>query len=120
MKADFKKAVAVAVAAGVLAAGSLAASPAAAGGYYGQGRGYGQAGYGWGHRGWGHQGWGHRHGGWGAPVAAGVLGALAVGAAVGASQYGYYGGYRPCYPANQPITDDWGNVIAYQRVQVCN
>ena len=121
MRADLKKAAAVTIA-GVLMLGSLAAaSPAAADGYYRHGWGYGHAGYGWGRPGWGYGGgWGghHRHGGWGAPVAAGLLGALAVGAAIGAAQPAY--GYNPCYLADQPITDDWGNVVAYRRVQVCN
>jgi hypothetical protein len=102
MRADLKKA-AVATIAGVLVLGSLgAASPAAAGGY--RGHGY----------------WGHRHhSGWGAPLAAGVLGALAVGAAIGAAQQPYYG-YGSCYPADQPVLDAWGNVVAYRRVQVCD
>lgn len=119
MNATFKKLVAAAAIAGGLAASSLgAATPAAADGrgwghgwgHGGHGWGYGRAGYGWG---------GHRHGGWGAPVAAGVLGALAVGAAIGAAQQPAYG-YNPCYLADQPITDDWGDVVAYRRVQVCN
>lgn len=119
MDAMFRKRAAVAAIAGVLAAGSISvATPAAADGYgWGHGRpAYGRPGWGP-HRGWG--GGGYRHGGWGAPVAAGVLGALALGAAAAAAQQPYYG-YRSCYPADQPVTDDWGNIVAYQRVQVCN
>jgi hypothetical protein len=129
MDARLKKFAAAALV-GVIVAGSIGvATPAAAGGYgWGHGGGYGgwHGGHGgWGHGGWGHGGWGHhRHGGWGAPVAAGILGGLALGAAAAASQpyYGYGGGYyaRSCYPADQPVVDDWGNVVGYRRVRVCN
>ena len=72
------------------------------------------AGWGWRHGG----GWGYR-GGWGAPVAAGLLGALAVGAiAAAASQPAYYGG--SCYPANRPVIDAWGNVVGYRPTRVCD
>lgn len=104
MNAIFKKLTAAATIASIVAVASLgAATPAAA--------------WGWGHGG----GWGfHRGGGWGGPVAAGVLGGLAVGAlATAASQPGYYGG-GPCYLTNRPVTDGWGNVVGYRRVEVCN
>jgi hypothetical protein len=130
MDARVKKFVAVAAIAGAIAAGSIgAATPAAADGW---GRGWGHHGGGWGGpgRGWGRPGWGGYHGGrgggWGAPVAAGVLGGLALGALAASSyQPNYYGGYGSydapsCYPARQPIVDDWGNVVAYRRVRVCN
>jgi hypothetical protein len=48
------------------------------------------------------------------------LGGLAVGAIAGAvGQPAYYGG-DPCYLANRPVTDAWGNIVGYRRVQVCN
>jgi hypothetical protein len=69
------------------------------------------------HGGWGGGGW-HRGGGWGAPAAAGVIGGLALGAiAAGAANGGYYGGGYGCV-ANQPVYDDWGNFVGYQRVRV--
>ncbi|MDB5569632.1 MAG: hypothetical protein JWN93_815 [Hyphomicrobiales bacterium] len=73
----------------------------------------------------------HHHRGWGAPVAAGVVGALALGAFAAAAaprgQYyapqGYYpaAGYDPvqCYVENQPAYDAWGQFAGYQRVRVC-
>lgn len=145
MDAKVKKFAAAAVA-GVIMAGSLGvATPAAAGGYgwghgggWGHGPGWGHGG-GWGRGGWGGPGWAYRHGGWGgprwgyrgggwgyrggwgAPVAAGLIGGLALGAAAAAS-HPYYGGYysRACYPADQPVYDDWGNFLGYRRVRVCN
>lgn len=67
-------------------------------------------------------GGGWRHGGgwgWGGPAAAGVIGGLALGAiaagAANAGGYGY-GGYG-CV-ANQPVYDNWGNFVGYQRVRV--
>ncbi len=72
------------------------------------------------------------HGGWGAPVAAGVIGALALGAFAAAAAprhhqtyapQGYYpvAGYdpAPCYIENQPAYDAWGQFVGYQRVRVC-
>jgi hypothetical protein len=83
--------------------------------------------------GWYGGGWG-----WGAPAIAAIgLGALAVGAvAAGAGSYPYYGGcngyYGSCgypaaygyaYPARfcvvrNPVYDDWGNFVGYQRMRV--
>ena len=112
-----RKLVAVAALAGAMAATPLVTTSASAdpwgrhGGYYGGG--YGQ-GYGHGHG---------RHGGyWGGAAAAGLLGGLALGAL--ASQGGYYGGspaygYGGCYIVRDPVTDDWGNIVYYQRVRVC-
>ncbi|HEY8066050.1 MAG TPA: hypothetical protein VIF40_15185 [Methylosinus sp.] len=128
MGARITKIAALAIA-GVVAATTIgAATPALANGW-GHHGGWGHGG-GWGRPGWGYgggYGWrgGHRGYGWGAPVAAGVLGALAVGAIAGAAaqpHYGYGGGYGygGCYPANQPVVDGWGNVVAYRRVQVCD
>lgn len=121
MKKQFFKSIAALSIMSVL----VAATPATAGGWGWRG--------GWG--GW-RGGWGyhHHHGGYwgGGAAAAGLLGGLAVGAiAAGAAQQPYYGyggygygygypGYQPCYWANQPVLDDWGQVVAYQRVQVCN
>ncbi len=82
--------------------------------------------------GWYGGGWG-----WGAPAIAAIgLGALAVGAvAAGAKAYPFYGGcygYGSCgypaaygyaYPARfcvvrNPVYDDWGNFVGYQRMRV--
>ena len=74
-------------------------------------------------------------GGWGwlgAPAIAAIgLGALAVGVvAGGAGAYPYYGGYYgypaaygDAYPARfcvvrNPVYDDWGNFVGYQRMRV--
>lgn len=75
---------------------------------------------------------GYHRGGWGAPVAAGVIGGLALGAiaAQAAPRYHYpaYGyGYRPVYPAyaygcfreRRPAYDRWGNFAGYRLVRVC-
>ncbi|WP_091676212.1 hypothetical protein [Methylocapsa palsarum] len=82
------------------------------GGYWRGGRWYGGGGY-----------------NWGAPVAAGVIGGLALGAlaAGAANPYGYapgYGyGYAPAYGGcslqNQPAYDGWGNFVGYRQVRVC-
>jgi hypothetical protein len=102
MNATFKKLTVAAALASLVAAGSVAAATPAA------------AGWGWRHGG----GWGY-HGGWGVPVAAGLLGALTVGAiASAASQPAYYGGR--CYMANRPISDAWGNFVGYRPVRVCD
>ncbi len=83
------------------------ATPADAFGRHGWGGGGYRGGYAY--RG----GWGHR-GGWGGPgaLAAGAIGGLALGA-LAAGAYNNYG----CI-ANQPVYDEWGNVVAYQRVRV--
>lgn len=63
--------------------------------------------------------------GWGAPVAAGVIGGLAVGTIIGsaARPYGYYGpGYGPGpYPClrRRPVYDYEGNFAGYRPVRVC-
>jgi hypothetical protein len=64
--------------------------------------------------------WGYHRGGWGVPVAAGLLGALALGAvaADAAGHPAYYGG--SCYPADRPVTDAWGNVVGYRPTRVCD
>lgn len=70
-------------------------------------------------------------GGWGGPVAAGVIGGLAAGAIIGSAvrpAYGYnsYYGYAPapvydpCYRARRPVYDEYGNFAGYRPVRVCN
>jgi len=80
-----------------------------------------------------HCGWyGHRHGrGWGVPLAAGIIGGLAVGAiAAGAATapppppvYGpggpYYGPPGQCYYAPRPVYDQWGNYAGTRPTEVC-
>jgi hypothetical protein len=66
-------------------------------------------------------GWNHH---WNGPVAAGVIGGLALGA-IASSAYGspayeeapIYGG---CYLTQRPAYDYWGNFVGYRRVRVCN
>jgi hypothetical protein len=104
MRQNFKNAVSAVALVGVLIAG--AASPAAADGW-----------------GWGHHGWGH-NGGWnnGGAAAAAAIGGFALGAMAGAASQPGYGagyGYGDCYYVDRPVTDDWGNVVAYRRAQVC-
>jgi hypothetical protein len=54
-----------------------------------------------------------RHGGFG--LAAGVLGAVALGAA--ATSAGYSSG---CYYVSKRIYDDYGYFVGYRNVQVCD
>ena len=67
----------------------------------------------------------YRGGGWGGPVAAGVIGGLAL-CALAAPRYGYaapaYGYAAPatCYLQDQPTYDTWGRFAGYQRVRVCD
>ena len=83
------------------------ATPADAFGRQGWG---GRGGYAYG-GGWGHRGWGGGAGPW----VAGAIGGLALGAVAAGAYNGYGGGY--CV-ANQPVYDDWGQFIGYQRVSV--
>ncbi|MBM3608798.1 MAG: hypothetical protein FJX29_10185 [Alphaproteobacteria bacterium] len=83
--------------------------------------------------GYAHPGFVHKNHGWrGGPVAAGVLGGLALGAvSVHAARsryydpgYGYQPDYAPAYaPAcvkqHQPVYDNWGNFHGYRKVRVC-
>jgi len=93
MNANFKKLTAAATIASIVAVACLgAATPAAA--------------------------WGDHHGGWGGPAAAGFLGGLAIGAIAAASHPVYYGG--SCTLANRPVTDGYGDVVGYRRVEFCN
>jgi hypothetical protein len=71
-------------------------------------------------------------GGWGAPVAAGLIGGLAAGAIIGSATrpaygYGYapYGYapapvYDPCYRGRTPVYDAYGNFAGYRPVRICN
>jgi hypothetical protein len=106
--------------AGALAALTLgltfAATPASAQGWYGHRYGYG-----------------YHRGGWGGPLAAGVIGGLAVGALAGGAANSYY--YPPAYPAypgygpvygggcyiqRQPMFGPYGEFLGYHRVRVCD
>jgi hypothetical protein len=92
---------------------TVTATPLAAQGWRG--------GYRW-HAGYWHRGYGWYGGyyGWGGPVAAGILGGLALGALAGSAYaYGpaYYG--SGCYWQNRPVYDSWGNFAGYAPVQVC-
>lgn len=103
----FRKILTAGMAALTLGATIAAATPADAFGRRGFGGAPGfHGGYayrgGWGHRGWGGPG----------PWVAGAIGGLALGA-VAAGAYNNYG----CV-ANQPVYDDWGQFIGYQRVRV--
>lgn len=112
MGLNLRHAITVAAMAGLL--GASLASPAAAGDW---GHGWGRSGWGY-HGGWGNGGWGN-----GGAAAAAALGGFALGAVAGAaSQPAYgpgYGAYGDCYFVDRPVADDWGNVVAYRRAQVC-
>ncbi|WP_051952967.1 hypothetical protein [Methylocapsa aurea] len=122
-----KKAAAAFTALALGLAVTVAATPSQAQGWHG-GRHGGYGGWHGGHGGW-HGGGGYWRGGrwygggynWGAPVAAGILGGLALGAVAGAAYP--YGGYAPayggCYMQNQPAYDGWGNFVGYRPVRVC-
>ena len=109
------------MAAATLAATIGSASPASAqwgwGGYGGGWGGYG-----------GYGGYGYNNG---AALAGAAIGGLALGAIVGGAiaqqnqnNHGYgYGHARPVWrqrlcPARQPVYDDWGDFVGYQRVRV--
>jgi hypothetical protein len=69
----------------------------------------------------GRYGWHRHHGGsWAGPaVAAGILGALTLGA-IAASAYPYGPAYaRGCVWRRQPVYGAWGQFVGYQPVQVC-
>jgi hypothetical protein len=63
--------------------------------------------------------WGnHPYWGWGA---GGFAAGLALGAATSAAanpSYGY--GYPACGIVRQPVVDEYGIVVGYHRVRVCN
>lgn len=119
MTSNIKKSAIAALAALSLGFAVTTTTPAEAfwrgGGWHGGGWGWHGGGWGW-RRGWG------GGGGWGAPVAAGVLGGLALGAvAASAYPYGYgpYGGYGGCYVQSQPVYNGWGQFVGYRPVRVC-
>ncbi len=63
--------------------------------------------------------------GWGVPLAAGVVGGLALGGAIASSNQGYYGpapvySGGECWMERRPVVDYYGNVIRYRRIRVCN
>jgi hypothetical protein len=125
MTGTLKKSAIAAVTALALTLGVTATStPAAAfgrwggggwgGGWHGGGWGGGWRGGYWRGGGWG---WG---GGWGGPLAAGLIGGLAVGAIAGSAYpYGAYGGYGGCYLQSQPVYNGWGQFVGYRPVRVC-
>jgi hypothetical protein len=117
MSSMLRKVGIAAVAALTMGAGVTAtATPSAAQGWYG---------HGWHGGGWHGGGWGWRRGywgggwGWGGPVAAGVIGGLALGALAGSAYVSGPAYYNGCYWQNQPAYDAWGNFAGYQPVQVC-
>ena len=114
MTSMLRKAAIGASAALTLGAGIAAtATPSMAGGGHGHGwHGGGGHGHGW-------HGGGRHGGGWGGPVAAGVLGGLALGALAGSAYAHGPGYYGRCYVQNRPAYDGWGNFAGYQPVQVC-
>jgi hypothetical protein len=90
-------------------------------------------------QGWyGHRygGWGYHNGGWGGPVAAGVIGGLAVGALAAGAANAYYPPAYPGYPAygpaygpvygggcyiqRQPVFGPYGQFLGYHRVRMCD
>jgi len=56
---------------------------------------------------------GHHGHYWGGVAAAGALTALTLGA-IAASE-----APSTCYIARRPVTDDWGNVLYFRRMRVC-
>ncbi|MGA8172729.1 MAG: hypothetical protein WB816_18110 [Methylocystis sp.] len=103
MNAALKKLTVVVTLAGLVATGSLAAATPAA------------AGWGWRHGG----GWGYHREGWGVPVVAGLLGAVAVGTLANAATAPTYYAAGPCYFGDRPVVDAWGNVVDYRRARIC-
>jgi hypothetical protein len=65
-------------------------------------------------------GWNHH---WNGPLAAGVVGGLALGAVAGggypSAAYYVAPAYEGCYFARRPIYDGWGEFVGYRRVRVC-
>lgn len=79
-------------------------------------------------------------GGWGGPVAAGVIGGLAAGAILGSASrhsygYGGYGGYGyggygygnapapvydVCHRERRPVYDVYGEFAGYRLIRVCD
>jgi len=60
----------------------------------------------------------HPYWGWGA---GGFAAGLALGAATSAAANPYYGyGYPECGFARQAVVDEYGIIVGYHRVRVCN
>lgn len=88
----FKKITAAALAA--LTLGTLAATPASAGG------------------------WNHH---WNAPLAGGIIGGLALGAVLNSSYAAEpQGDIYECHRVRQPIYNEYGDIVAFRKVRVCD
>ncbi|MBL8590175.1 MAG: hypothetical protein JNK46_16700 [Methylobacteriaceae bacterium] len=63
-------------------------------------------------------GWRYRRGWHGGAVAAGVIGALAIGAiAASAAPRPYY--VYGCHIERRPVYNAWGDVVGFRRIRVC-
>ena len=60
-------------------------------------------------------GWRHRRGWHGGAVAAGVVGALALGAIAASAAQPVYA----CSIERRPVYNRWGDVVGWRRVRVC-
>jgi hypothetical protein len=60
-------------------------------------------------------GWRYRRGWHGGAVAAGVVGALALGALAASAAPRYYG----CHIERRPVYNAWGDVVGFRRIRVC-
>ena len=120
MRSSVKKALAAAIISGVLAASTLGvATPAAAADYEDDGWSYSRSGDDYGefnerpHC-------GHRHPG---HYVGNSTNQAAVGLFVGATINGFQepadDSSESCSLAYQPVTDGWGNVVAYRQARVC-
>ena len=120
MGMNIRKGLIAAAAAGATLAAIVAPLDTASAAFHGGGHGFagrGFAGGGFGYRGgYGYRGYRGYGGGYGFPLAAGVLGGLALGAAAG----GYYGGYYgDCYLQRQAVYTPYGAFAGYRNVRVC-
>jgi hypothetical protein len=62
--------------------------------------------------------WHHHRGmGWGAPVAAGVIGGLALGAMATTSRPVVY---SDCWIERRPVYNDRGRFLGHRRIRVCD
>lgn len=60
-------------------------------------------------------GWRYRRGWHGGAVAAGVVGALALGAIAASAAPRYHA----CHIERRPVFNAWGDVVGFRRVRVC-